>query len=65
MIPLGGIQRVVGYTTAILFLGLGILMMLGILVPQFGGGVKFRILFGLVIFLYGAFRLTMVITRSR
>ena len=46
----------VGYLFSILMVGVGILVISGFMIPQFVGGDRIRVLFGVVVLLYGVLR---------
>ena len=54
---MGNPLTILGYCLAALMIGCGLLLMFGLLVPIFSGGVPMRVTFGLVVFLYGVLRL--------
>lgn len=60
MKQLSSISRIFGYTMAgILFIAGG-LILAGLLIPSFPGGDRLRVLFGIVLMLYGIFRFVSV-----
>ncbi|MBI4551256.1 MAG: hypothetical protein HY710_03240 [Candidatus Latescibacteria bacterium] len=56
----GSFSQVFGYTMAGILSIAGVLMVVGLLGPDFVGGTRLRSLFGVVLILYGVFRFVSV-----
>ena len=53
---MGNLLDVLGYLIAVLMVGCGVLIISGFLAPKFAGGDRIRVLFGVVVLLYGVLR---------
>ena len=57
----------IGYAAAIIFIGLGIAILFTDLFPSINslGGIQFKNVFGVVIILYGIYRIVMITLKKR
>jgi hypothetical protein len=53
---LGNLLKILGYLISALMVGCGILIISGFLMPKFAGGDGVRVMFGVVVLLYGVLR---------
>jgi len=63
-LKLGAVSTIVGYTISALMASVGILVLSGVLMTE-GMTTELRVLFGIVLVLYGVYRFMMTRARTR
>ena len=53
---MGSLLYGAGFVFSVLMVGCGVLLISGLMMPEFSGGVRMRVMFGVVVVLYGVLR---------